>query len=114
MISRFSLMAHLLPLGEEEVSGTGVDTIDYAHYTGIEDGYKVPAAFAGSAANIGTQNYYAKDEGKYKVFCLSCHFAHAGPYRDSLRWDYLESVGLGEQVAHSIDSVTGCQQCHNR
>jgi len=99
---------------EAEVSGTGVDTIDYAHYTSIEDGYKVPTAFAGDTADISTQTYYAKDEGKYKVFCLSCHFAHAGPYRDSLRWDYLESVGSGEQVANAIDSITGCQQCHNR
>jgi hypothetical protein len=99
---------------EDEVSGAGVDTIDFAHYTSIPDGYKVPAAFGGSAADIDNQTYYAKEEGKYKVFCLSCHFAHAGPYLDSLRWDYLASVGEGEQVANAIDSVTGCQQCHNR
>lgn len=50
----------------------------------------------------------------HKVFCLSCHFAHAGPYRDSLRWDYLVSASQGSQNGNSIASTKGCQLCHNR
>ncbi len=48
------------------------------------------------------------------VFCLTCHFAHGGPYYDNLRWDYLAGVDSGEQTAKSIESVKGCQLCHNR
>ncbi|MBI5236200.1 MAG: hypothetical protein HY886_08130 [Deltaproteobacteria bacterium] len=50
----------------------------------------------------------------HKVFCLSCHFAHGGPYRDNLRWDYLSSVAQGSQNGNSIASTKGCQLCHNR
>jgi hypothetical protein len=34
-----------------------------------------------------------------RVFCLSCHRAHASPYSDAMRWDY----GL---------SPAGCLECH--
>lgn len=34
-----------------------------------------------------------------EVFCLSCHRAHASPYRDSMRWDYTKSA-------------QGCLECH--
>ncbi len=33
--------------------------------------------------------------GSDSVFCLSCHMAHAGPYKFSLRWDY-DAVTAGE------------------
>lgn len=33
--------------------------------------------------------------GKDVVMCLSCHFAHAGPYDSGLRWDY-DAVVAGE------------------
>ncbi|VAV82740.1 hypothetical protein MNBD_DELTA01-247 [hydrothermal vent metagenome] len=49
-----------------------------------------------------------------QVFCLTCHFAHGGPYYDNLRWDYLAGVASGSQTANSIESTTGCQLCHNR
>jgi len=45
----------------------------------------------GSSPNIGCMDGVATDRN-HRVFCLSCHFAHAGPYRDNLRWDYLSSV----------------------
>ncbi len=48
------------------------------------------------------------------VFCLTCHFAHGGPYMDNLRWDYLSSVASGSQTANSMASDQGCQLCHNR
>ncbi len=50
----------------------------------------------------------------HKVFCLSCHFAHGGPYYDALRWDYLSYVVSGSQFGKGIASNVGCQQCHNR
>lgn len=50
----------------------------------------------------------------YKVFCLSCHFAHGGPYYDNLRWDYTSGVTAGDQDGNSIGEKVGCQQCHNR
>ena len=34
-----------------------------------------------------------------RVFCLSCHYAHAGPYKNALRWDY-------------GSSPKGCLECH--
>ncbi len=35
-----------------------------------------------------------------RVFCLSCHVAHASPFRDALRWDYSQSS-------------RGCLECHS-
>ena len=53
-----------------------------------------------------------------KIMCLSCHFAHGGPYFDNLRWDYASSVsvsgGQGDQSANPIASNKGCQLCHHR
>jgi len=34
-----------------------------------------------------------------EVFCLSCHRAHASPYRDAMRWDYSKTP-------------QGCLECH--
>jgi predicted CXXCH cytochrome family protein len=39
------------------------------------------------------------DLNSAQVFCLSCHRAHASPYRDSMRWDYSKSA-------------QGCLECH--
>lgn len=38
------------------------------------------------------------------VMCLSCHYAHAGPYYKMLRWDYKSSI-LSE-------AISGCNVCH--
>jgi predicted CXXCH cytochrome family protein len=40
------------------------------------------------------------DPSGAQVFCLSCHFAHAGPYRNALRWDYAKTT-------------QGCLECHS-
>ncbi|MBU4179831.1 MAG: hypothetical protein KJ625_07845 [Actinobacteria bacterium] len=40
------------------------------------------------------------DSGKKRVFCLSCHYAHAGPYPNAWLWDYEKSY-------------TGCLECHD-
>ncbi len=37
-----------------------------------------------------------------KIECLTCHYAHGGPYKNTLRWDYANS------------NVDGCQICHNK
>lgn len=50
----------------------------------------------------------------HKVFCLSCHFAHGGPYYDGLRWDHNNNIGTGAQDGNPISDSTGCQLCHNR
>lgn len=50
----------------------------------------------------------------HKVFCLSCHFAHGGPYNDALRWNYTSAVSSGSQSGNGIASNVGCQLCHNR
>jgi len=42
------------------------------------------------------------------VMCLSCHRAHASPYRDILRWDY------DKVIAGSSPSGTSCLTCHTR
>lgn len=49
-----------------------------------------------------------------QVFCLTCHFAHGGPYYDALRWNYLSAVSPGDQTGIGIASNKGCQLCHNR
>lgn len=56
---------------------------------------------------------YGNDDA-HKVFCLSCHFAHGGPYYDNLRWDYNSAVSTGSQISKGISSDTGCRLCHYR
>lgn len=48
------------------------------------------------------------------VFCLTCHFAHGGPYYDALRWNYLSAVGAGSVEGRAVPFSKGCQLCHNR
>lgn len=107
-------------INKDDKSGANVPTIAWDHYsTEITDGFKVPAANTDST-DLTQEHYYADKEestniGKGdKVFCLSCHFAHAGPYYDALRWDYTSSVSSGSQTGKSIPSNRGCQQCHDR
>ncbi len=87
-----------------------VDTTNYA--TARTQNRPLPVADATGGAGV----FYLKTgaEATNKVFCLSCHFAHGGPYFDNLRWDYLAAVDAGSQTANSISSITGCQLCHNR
>lgn len=96
---------------DSDVSGNGTDTIDMAHYNSIPDGYKLPVASGGAAA---TEVYYMNNDDEDRVFCLTCHFVHGGPYYDNLRWDYASPVSPGSQTGKAIISTRGCQQCHNR
>ncbi len=93
-------------------SGGGVRIVDTASYSiSLTQNRALPVAYTG-----GQGVFYMKpaEENVNKVFCLSCHFAHGGPYYDNLRWDYLSAVDTGSQTANSISSITGCQLCHNR
>ncbi len=54
------------------------------------------------------------DYSAENVFCLTCHFAHGGPYYDALRWNYLSGVSTGGQTPNGVPSNRGCQLCHNR
>ncbi|MCR4287137.1 MAG: hypothetical protein NUW09_03895, partial [Deltaproteobacteria bacterium] len=73
--------------------------------------YYLPFAFGGAMENIGQ---FLGVDSAHKVFCLSCHFAHGGPYYDNLRWPHLESVETGGQIANPISNTVGCQLCHLR
>ncbi|MEO0145178.1 MAG: cytochrome c3 family protein [candidate division WOR-3 bacterium] len=45
--------------------------------------------------------------GQDVVMCLSCHYAHAGPYPSMLRWDY------NAVLAGSPEKI-GCKKCHSQ
>ncbi|MFV1951857.1 MAG: cytochrome c3 family protein [Nitrospinota bacterium] len=77
--------------------GTVTDWDNYNNLTPVNT--KLPMA----GGTINTE-YYGQDNTA-KVFCMSCHFAHAGPNKNALRWDYSDGV---------TDSVEGCNQCHNK
>ncbi|HHL40083.1 MAG TPA: hypothetical protein ENJ37_06225 [Deltaproteobacteria bacterium] len=107
------------PGNANQKSGAGVDIINLSNYTQalIAAGKALPVA---NNASDGSGVYYL-DPASYnstdRVFCLSCHFAHGGPYYDNLRWDYLSEVwpgGSAGQSGNSIASTVGCQLCHNR
>lgn len=95
-------------------SGSGVPIIDWNHYNTFEDCTVTADCRKLPAADAGGMFYYYADDPADKVFCLSCHFAHGGPYLDSLRWNYTSAVSAGSQRGLGINSTTGCQQCHNR
>lgn len=72
--------------------------------------YYLPFEFGGGMEN----SWPGGIDTAHKVFCLSCHFAHGGPYWDNLRWPHLESVETGGQIANPITDSMGCQLCHLR
>jgi predicted CXXCH cytochrome family protein len=52
--------------------------------------------------------------------CLTCHYAHGGPYTDLLRWDYgNSSYTWSDPNTDTVgadptgDASAGCQMCHN-
>jgi len=99
------------------IDGKGLPVTASQYYT--SNSYYLPEC--GVAGNPGCGPGMDTEHGgtsgnNHKVFCLTCHFAHGGPYYDNLRWDYLASVSATEprQTANTIESTTGCQLCHNR
>ncbi len=95
-------------------SGAGVDIVRLTNYDAavIKD-KSLPLAKSSDAGNKVAYRTTG-DDSAARVFCLSCHFAHAGPFYDALRWNYLSGVALGSQSANAIASNVGCQLCHNR
>lgn len=93
-------------------SGAGVDIFDPTNYAANTAGQVLPVASAQAANKV----FYttAGNATTDKVMCLSCHFAHGGPYNDNLRWDYTSAVGVGTQTGNGVPSTRGCQLCHNR
>jgi hypothetical protein len=92
-------------------SGAGVDIIDTTNYNPATAGQVLPVA-DGAASN---RVFYLEGSGSDEVFCLTCHFAHGGPYNDLLRWDYTQiPPTAGAQVGNVVPNNRGCQLCHNR
>lgn len=90
------------PVDEPMVGGLRGNVTDWANYVSLSENTKLP--MAGGTVN---NNYYGDttSDGTAKVSCISCHFAHAGPFKNALRWNYADGVD---------DSVEGCNQCHNK
>ncbi len=62
---------------------------------------KQPKVKPADPNNNSGYNYTGNIEDD-KIVCLTCHYAHGGPYKNALRWDYANS------------KVDGCQICHNK
>lgn len=56
----------------------GSQPVDFEHWSGLKN--KITQA----ELPLGNPN----DLYSAQVFCLTCHRAHASPYKDSMRWDY--------------------------
>ncbi len=95
-------------------AGKGLPVTASAYYTGTV--YYLPYTTPCNTGNPSCMdNAYGGVTGdNHKVFCLSCHFAHGGPYYDALRWDYNATVSAGSQKGNGIPANKGCQLCHNR
>jgi len=93
--------------------GKGIPVTASSYYAG-NDVYYLPYE-APCVGAIGCMDLAPNTSGdNHKVFCLSCHFAHGGPYNDNLRWDYTSVVGTGSQTGNGVPVTKGCQLCHNR
>jgi predicted CXXCH cytochrome family protein len=68
---------------------SGAEHADYRHWSMLENRITRVETPSGNPDNV----YDAR------VFCLSCHRAHASPYNDALRWDYSRDA-------------EGCLECH--
>lgn len=91
----------------DQLSGSGSQIIDVTNYGAA--GVGLPTANATTSTV-----YYLDTQLTSKVFCLSCHFAHGGPYNDGLRWDHTSAVSSGSQIGVALLNTVGCQQCHNK
>jgi len=96
-------------------AGKGLPVTASGYY--INNAYYLPTcAYPGSGDCMGGMDtgQGGVNGANHKVFCLSCHFAHAGPYFDNLRWNYTSAVSSGSQSGNGVPSNVGCQLCHNR
>lgn len=82
-----------------EIPATG----EYASYTTYDPAVPVGRPYtelSGMTAPLSEVR-----PGQDKVMCLSCHFAHAGPYPDALRWNY-------DDMVVNSGNTGGCFRCH--
>lgn len=113
--------------GPDCASGCHLSKLDRTNYTEqlIRDGKGLPVtnSLMGGSVGIYYLPYLAPASSGTPmsdgfsgggVFCLTCHFAHGGPYYDALRWGYIASVSAGDQTGNVVPSNKGCQLCHNR
>jgi hypothetical protein len=82
--------------------GTGTEYASYTIYNTV-----VPVART-SIPNTPGSSVNPSGTTDDIVMCLSCHTAHAGPYKDMLRWNYADMVAgtTGDGAG------TGCFVCH--
>ncbi|WP_158508712.1 hypothetical protein [Thermosulfidibacter takaii] len=77
---------------------------EYANYNNGTNTYSVVAPVARTTVPAVISS--SVTPGSDAVMCLSCHYAHAGPYPDMLRWDYSKCS------AGTDNSDCGCFVCH--
>ncbi len=82
------------------------DTGEYANYTTFDPVVPVARTVEKLLTMSGPSSEVTP--GEDMVMCLSCHFAHAGPYPDALRWDYEQQIAGGGGA-----TGTGCFVCHS-
>lgn len=63
---------------------------------------------ATSVTSRATNVFTAVAENERIVMCLTCHYAHAGPYDSGLRWDYSTTV----IQSPGASNTEGCFACH--
>jgi hypothetical protein len=109
---------HNVMVDGSTTSGAGVTIVAWTHYNERADSTEAPYTNTTGtklpAANAAGNAVYYGDDSDDKVMCLSCHFAHGGPWFDALRWDYTSGVSAGGQTGNQVASNVGCQQCHNK
>lgn len=84
-----------------DISLPGAGT-EYANYTTYDPQVPVGRVFIPNAPSSSINPEGTTDD---IVMCLSCHRAHASPYKDILRWNYEEMVARG-------GGSGGCFSCH--
>jgi len=67
----------------------GAQHADFSHWSGLSDRITQAEYPSGNSNDLHDA----------RLICLSCHRAHASPYKNALRWDYSQNV-------------QGCLECH--
>ncbi len=87
-----------------ELPGSG----EYADYNaGNGNEYSLEAPVARVTIPNNAESTVTPGDGNNSITCLSCHRAHASPYKDILRWNYEDMVAGGGGA-----DGTGCFICH--
>jgi predicted CXXCH cytochrome family protein len=95
---------------DEDMTADNTGETDWSHYDGNTEATYVKLPLQDAAASATANTSEQGNESADQVFCLSCHFAHAGgdggsnDYADALRWDH----------SGALSSYQGCEQCHNK